>query len=280
MHSPDSSLIYPWLRMFVWLTGDYIQGMKAGIAVLCGLWTFSLALFERQNSVPLLAAWSVFSPHLCYFAAQYPKNLLGMALLTGFLHSLPRGGFGRRPDRCWIWATVWLLMNGFGHRLTFGLAIWMLLLHLLLHWKRFQPGWLLLPLGGLALWMILTPLLPGLTDWADLGRLNNSLTSAPQFAPYSFLQHFGYQRIGLWWVFEITVALALWTYAGVAFFRQKKSGGNVWGMAFLTSLLLLFPFLKWSLTDLSWRMFLVWVLLIPVLFSRAVQMRSMVMPAG
>lgn len=279
MHSPDSSLIYPWLRLFIWLAGDYTQGMKIGVAVLCGLWTFALARVERGGrTFPVLAAWSVFSPQLCYFAAQYPKNLLGMVLLVGFLNSLPKSGFRWQGSKNWWIPMTWLLLNGFGHRLTFVLAALILLLHLLLHWKNFQPKWLLIPLAGLALWTVLISFFPGLASWSDLGRLSHSLTSQPQFAPYSFWKNFGYPRIGIWWALEIAAVLSMTIYAAVSFFKQGKNGGSAWGMPFLFSVLLLFPFLKWSLTDLSWRMFLVWVLLTPVLFARAFHRRSMVMP--
>ena len=89
MHSPEASLIYPFLRAVLFFTGDYVQMYKVGAAVLAGSFTFMVFAVAQSIgktlprsaglAVPmLLGAWTVCSPHLGYVAAQYPKNLLGL----------------------------------------------------------------------------------------------------------------------------------------------------------------------------------------------------------
>jgi len=55
MHSPEASLIYPYLRLFYWITGDYVLGIKTGVAVLCGIWVavvYGSTAFSRRGQRP------------------------------------------------------------------------------------------------------------------------------------------------------------------------------------------------------------------------------------
>jgi len=105
---------------------------------------------------------------------------------------------------------------------------------------------------------------PGLAHVLDLGRLSGTLSWQPQFAPWSFVQSFGFERIGGWWIFEIAI-VTFWWLAGLMIWRTRKGISNP--SLLLLSGLLLFPFLEWSLTGLAWRMFLVFVLLVPLAFD-------------
>ncbi len=132
MHSPEGSLIYPFLRLVYWVTQDYVAALKWGAALLCGLWTGLLYYLPRSRNMGLLlAAWAVFSPQLTYFAAAYPKNLLGIVLFAAFVLSIERVGKQRV-----ILALILLIVNYFGHRMTFGLCLVYGLLMLLFQWKK------------------------------------------------------------------------------------------------------------------------------------------------
>ncbi|MFN0176926.1 MAG: hypothetical protein ACKVU0_19955 [Saprospiraceae bacterium] len=298
MHSPEASLIYPYLRLFYWITGDYVLAMKAGAAVLCGI--FTLLLCCRSQSLPLLGAWSLFSPQLTYFAAQYPKNLLGLVFFMAFVRSLD---WAVSKQRAWAMLPIFLLViNYFGHRMMFGLSVLYLLLWVGLRLKlRFnrrawcfsRRAWCfhqahlkqdtqrkppfsrlhllktpsvaktLLAIGVLlGVFILLGEFFPGLTHIADLGRLNGTLSWQPQFSPWSFVQSFGMERISSWWVFEIAIVTGCWL-AGLFFSRKSISNPALFWLCGL----LLFPFLEWSLTGLAWRMFLVFVLLTPLAFD-------------
>ncbi len=50
MHSPEASLIYPYLRLFYWMTGDYVLGMKVGTAILAGIFTASVGFRKLQRA--------------------------------------------------------------------------------------------------------------------------------------------------------------------------------------------------------------------------------------
>lgn len=264
MHSPEASLIYPYLQIFYWLSGDYVMGMKAGSAVLCGL--FTLLLCRRGDSLPVLGAWSLFSPQLTYFAAQYPKNLLGLVLFVAFVRSLD---WAMSKPRSWLILPILLLIvNYFGHRMMFGLAVLYSLLWLLFRFKSQIPRRAiqsLLALGvALGIFLLAGQVFPGLAQMADWGRLSGTLDWRPQFAPWSFVQSFGLERIGGWWVFEIAMAV-FWWLAGILTWKRGNSLQNP--ALFWLCGLLLFPFLEWSLTGLAWRMFLVFVLLVPLAFD-------------
>ncbi|HRI60333.1 MAG TPA: hypothetical protein PK228_11435, partial [Saprospiraceae bacterium] len=134
MHSPEASLIYPYLQLFYRLTGDYVLGLKVGTAVLAGTFTaivYWLALNRvHKPAFPwgpvALASWSVYSPQLTYFAAQYPKNLLGLVLLVAMIGSLDRLRLSRfsKPGKSWLpgksgsWLVILflLIINYFAHR--------------------------------------------------------------------------------------------------------------------------------------------------------------------
>lgn len=290
MHSPEASLIYPYLRLFYWLSGDYVLGMKLGAACLCGV--FTLLLCRRDQAWPLLGAWSVFSPQLTFFAAQYPKNLLGLVLFVAFVRAL--AWVESKPKQWLAVPACLLILNYFGHRMMFGLAVGYLLLWLGFRWKEGSPrrSWCFhqvplkvdfqhkqvtkrwpsnptikigLVLGiSIAAFFLAGLFFPGLAHLTDLGRLNGTFSLQPQFAPWSFVQSFGIERIGSWWMFEILMVMT-WLVGGLLLPSASKSISNP--SLFWLCALLLFPFLEWSLTGLAWRMFLVFVLLLPLAFD-------------
>ena len=295
MHSSEASLIYPYLRLFYWIAGDYVLALKIGSAVLCGI--FTLLLGRRSQSLPLLGAWSLFSPQLTYFAAQYPKNLLGLVLFVAFVRSLD---WAVSKQRAWLALPGFLLIvNYFGHRMMFGLAVVYLLLWLGFRFKARFPrrawcfqqahitqdaqrkhplcrlhlvktpsaarkiGKMLFVLGiVLGVFLLAGQFFPGLADVADLGRLRGTLNWQPQFAPWSFVQSFGLERISGWWIFEIAIVMGCWLAGLLLRGKGISNPALFWRCG-----LLLFPFLEWSLTVLAWRMFLVFVLIAPLAFS-------------
>ncbi|MEL7401406.1 MAG: hypothetical protein AAFN68_12665, partial [Pseudomonadota bacterium] len=99
MHSVDRSPIYLLLRGLSTLTGDYLTAYQLLCALLAGSFAgLSVALARRISGDGWLGltvgAWCVFSPSLTFFAAQFPKNLLGMnALLLLLLFSVRGPGW-------------------------------------------------------------------------------------------------------------------------------------------------------------------------------------------
>jgi len=291
MHSPEASLIYPYLRVFYWLTGDYVTGMKWGVAVLCGIWVallgstafrpsgwapFKAPLKEGMNAFypdsgkAVLPVWALFSPHLTYFAAQYSKNLLGLIFLLLFINSLQRSAQGKYA---WLLPAFWLIINYFGHRMTFGLAVLYLLLHLIfLFWKnqenrRLAKKWAPAAAGATALFLLAGLFLPGLAHVADIGRLQGLFHGTPNFAPWAFVQTFGIERLSAAWLFEIVVVTAFF----LCMFFSALWRRNVAALPLLLlGAVLIFPFPEWSSTGLGWRFWMVFVILAPVLSAKPV----------
>ncbi len=281
MHSPEASLIYPYLRVFYWLSGDFVLGMKIGVAVLCGVWVAvvywycAIAIPEKlpessaQKTARLMAAWpgaalALFSPQLTYFAAQYPKNLLGLIFLGLFIGSLQHPKTSRIPG---LWPALLLLLNYFGHRLCFGLAVLYLFFHLFSAWKygRITAAWLKKHWYYAALavlvFVVAGQLFPGLAHMADSGRLKGLFRLTPQFAPWSFIQTFGIARISLLWLLEVIGTTVLFAGLLVQAMRKRDTARLP---LLLLCLCLLFPFMEWSYTALSWRCWMVFVLLVPL----------------
>ena len=259
MHSPDNSLIYPLLRLFYSFNGDYVGSYQLLAATLAGSFTFAIFLVAfrwsgRATVAVLLGSISLFSPHLTYFTAQYPKNLLGLVLFLLLL-----AVWERRP-RGLAWGL--LLVNYFGHKLTFGLSVlWSLIWSIN---KKIPWQWLvglalgLLILTGLSVWFKAFP------GWVDLERFSGMFQLSPNWAPYAFLTTFG-KPISLWWTGELIWTSALF-FLVIPFLRSASQKTIVWTL-FLLSVLLLCPFLVWSYTGMAYRFFLVYVLISPLFLS-------------
>jgi len=206
MHTADQSLIYPLLRLVNYWAGDYVLAYKMTAALLAGLATFAIfqvALrWSKSLSIALLiGSISLFSPHLTYFAAQYPKNLLGLVLLFFFL--------GSRKEKRTYESVVYLIIGFFCHRLTFGVAMIFGLAWLILEYFSLKKVAILLSLG--LLFLVLSYLIPGLPNLTDFERFGGLLSSEFQFAPYSFIQTFGTEdRISELWLGEIIIATLIY----------------------------------------------------------------------
>ncbi len=273
MHSPEASLIYPLLLFFYGFTHDYVLMYQCCTAALAG--AFAAVVVWTTRSGPrawLLGGWVLFSPHLTYFASQYPKNLLGLVLLMAFIGSLPRTATNQKPAR-FIFSTILLIVNYFGHRMTFGLAVvylvaWWLFSIKTDFWRHIFSRKNLV-IGGLAmgLFVVAGGLFPGLLHVADLGRLAGGWQWWLQFAPWSFISQFGRERLSWWWLMEIVVVTGLFLLALAEVLLRPRLTPQTAQYYALLSLcaLLLFPFLEWSFTAAAYRFFLVFGLLVPVL---------------
>lgn len=285
MHSSDLSFIYPLMFAVQYSVGDYELAFKLTACLL----TSTLVLLSyfvgwkwtnKQGFALLLASFFAFSPHLTYFASQYPKNLLGFICFLLLLVVFPKqssesGKTLNRIAKYALFFTV-LILNYFGHRMTFVLCI-ALIATIFALWK--------FPKKIIASFCILIILLigvgavfPGLLNFADLERFEGFLNPNMQFSPHSFVLSFGNARISTAWKFEII-------FASIAFFLslaynililfelhngQKKAKNN--SLKNLTislttvSALLIFPFLTWSLDGIAYRSFLIFVMLAPITF--------------
>ena len=226
--------------------------------MLAGLFTYGSGLLTykwSQNLVAgvLVAGWMTVSPHLFYFTAQYPKNLLGLCTL---LFALSRLG---RP---WWELLIALLICFLGHKLSFGLALLAVIFYQInLNWSLIQKNskWVI---GAVTLTTTVFFFVPQVQMLFDSGRLAGEWSVIPQFSPWSFISTMGKTRVSSFWILEIALCTLLLL---LFFLLPKHHNKGKWWFLCLLLLFLFFPFLKWSFTGFSYRMFMVFPLLGPLL---------------
>lgn len=265
MHSPETNLIYACLSIFYQLSGDYLLAFKLTSAFAAALFTFACTLWSFSSSTSnalgkILGAWSVFSPHLTYYCAQYPKNLLGIAIFLLALYGLWK--------KKWIGFFLALIASYFAHRMTVGLlGVFLGLFSFFSWWKPSTKVNKYLLASGVGLITLLffgAQFFPGVLGILDLERFDGVFTITPQFAPWSFLRDFGAAgRLNIWWCFEIVAMVGLFFWSVWNALRQEVS--PFFRAYLLIMIITLFPFFTWNFTGMSFRFFLAFVLLAPLL---------------
>ncbi|MBN2585810.1 MAG: hypothetical protein JXR55_00825 [Candidatus Fermentibacteraceae bacterium] len=238
------------------------------------------------------AALSAASPSLNYFFTQFPKNLLGFALFLFFAASVmgtaryrrerepssPGTGLLLRSSG----AAALFLMAFFTHRYSAVLSTLFLVLYLVpVLLRRLRRMWdgdgrghgRLLVSALVAAALLISVLfvadrLPLAPSVQDLERVTGDLSSEPILVPLAFVQGFGLFRLTVPWLAEIVLAAALPLATCILLlfgsrFRTFLAGRGYYALLLL-SLVGLFPFLRFSLTGLSYRLFFGTMLLFPV----------------
>ena len=250
MDVPDVSLIYPLMMLVQIFTNDYVLSYKILAAILAGTFTvllFLLALKWTDNYkiALLLGCISLFSPHLTYFAAGYPKNLLGVIFFILLIYVAD-------ATRKVIPVSL-LVLNFFGHRVTAVLGLLFLLT------RGFRPYVLMvfvavIVAGGF--------FLPGILSFLDVERFRGVVSGDLQFAPYSFIRSVGFKLISPWWLIEIVACCIIFFTAIV--YTIKKHDRQLTSILVILALLI-FPFFTWSDNGPAIRFFLIFILLCPLL---------------
>ncbi len=285
MHSSDLSLIYPMMVVVQHFANDYIATFKFTACLLTVILIFCTFLVgfritKRIEIALVLASYFCFSPHLTYFASQYPKNLLGFACFLLLALSIPTHKNPKSQNRIAKY-TVFLfilLLNYFGHRMTFILSISLVFIHFVL--QKVAPKVIFSLILSFLVLVGLGTLFPGLLGFADFERFEGILTTTPQFAPYSFWQSFGGMmdngRISTAWKWEIVcISIAFFFNIAYGFYSLHKPSENktparnseFFGFSLtIICALLIFPFFAWSLDGIAYRAFLVFMLIVPIAF--------------
>ena len=237
MHSPEYSLVYVPLLAFHTVTGDYLASYRISAVLILLLYVLSVFVFTRSLlkstggsrrlndfSALMTAGFSAMSPSLNYFFTQFPKNLLGFAMLLLFMSCVfsavkrwrDRRSFpsGRGLYVRWAGAAALFLASFFTHRFSAVLALFFLLLY-------FTPSSLrmmkLLWTGGigrhgrmilgaaaacilLAVVLFVSSRLPLAPSIADMERITADISPTPIFVPSSFMAAFGTFKMTPAWV--------------------------------------------------------------------------------
>jgi hypothetical protein len=300
MHSPEYSLVYAPLIALHSITGNYEASYKIS-AVLFKL-LFVLSEFSLASSLLrysgsggreafltalIAAAVSAMSPSMNYFFTQFPKNLLGFALLFFFMACV--FGTSRRWRERKTVSSVSLGIAGavllflaafFTHRFSAVLLLCFLVLFfapvagdvLKRLWtgdSRKRGRWTVICAAVfILLVLIVSSRLPLAPSVHDLERITGDLSLKPVFVPAAFVSTFDVSRLTPAWHIEIYIASLLPILSGLLFlFRKRFSFLHCRGyyILIILSLIGLFPFAGFSLMGLSYRLFFGTLLMFPVI---------------
>lgn len=257
MQAPDYSMIYAWLLAFRMLIPDDVTAYQWGVAGLSGL--FALGAFRllsfythKVSDWLLLASLLLFSPTLLFLTVQFPKNLLGLALLLFLQDGLMR--------RNWITAVLLLIACFFAHRLSAGLGLFLFIAHLLFRGMRL-PKWMLI--GTLGLIVAGSFLLPGIFHFSDLERFQGSL--AWDFQPLEMIYGWESEALSYWWGAEVWIlyitGLCLFAFTVPRMIYKWNPGeGPDWRYVFVLFFLVI-PIWEVQPGSMGYRFFLSFLLL-------------------
>lgn len=260
MHSSRLSLFYPLLLFGQWIIQDYELTYKVIAALLVGLFTIQVfrltpILSSNQNASYFAAAYTIFSPQLTYFGAQYSKNLLGLILFLWLLQNVAKSKHVRTG--------FLLLVNLFCHKLTAGLSILFLLFRLAV--KKTQPKHLILLGLASATILVISIGLPIVMDLSDFKREGMGLTTAFNWPSLTYISTFG-ALMDFTWIIDVVICNSLLFIAIFLLFRAPTSNKE-WVPLLLLLIGLTFPFLQWSIVGFSFRALMVFLILCPLLFG-------------
>lgn len=264
MDVADTSLIYPLMIGVQLLTGNYILMYKVTAALLasalCMLMYLLSLKWSGRNAVALMVgSFCLFSPHLTYFAAQYPKNLLGVIFFMMLLY--------QADAKLKVIPLLLLALNFFGHRVTAVLSLAYMILYAAM--KRMPGRIAAMLILFLFVFVVAGFFLPGILNFFDSERLQGIFSKYPQFAPYAFVRTFGRDLISPWWLAEIIFCCLVFVAAlilGIKAVVNKKAEACFTAVLLIASFLI-FPFFHWSMDAPGFRLLLVFLLLCPLFIT-------------
>ena len=311
MHSPEYSLVYLPVIALHAITGDYVASYKISAALIKTLFVLSvyaltLSLLRTRTPINdanssnasfytalLAAALSAASPSLNFFFTQFPKNLLGFALLFFFISSVYRTRRNKSGIRFLAGTAGTVLLLGatyFTHRFSAVLSLFFLMLFFLPSLKRLPDylrttkkqgegsnpvSWLrkhkrkIILLIPLVFLILLSGKLSLALSFYDLEVITDNLSLSPVFVPVSFIQAFGSEKLTMAWTIEIFLACVIPVLTVSLLFCRKKFNflrlGREYYILIIISLAGLFPFFIFSLTGLSYRLLYATLLIFPLL---------------
>jgi len=261
LHTREWTLLYPLLWGIDLFSPDYITSVKVLSAILATL--FAATVFILSNRIQssrwvslAVLSYTVFSPELTYFAAQWPKNLLGVTILIVLLLALWK--------RKWRSMVILLILGFFGHRMTALLGLGIVALTFFVNHvpSRFRIALA----AGIIVCAVAGLVVPGVLKVYDFQRLNDLIAGSPQFPILTFYRIFGTAKISLLWQFELwfTFGVAITVSVRLIIRREKHDTDRILTLIALL-FVLWFPFYHWDTGSAAYRFFHVGILLTPVL---------------
>ena len=295
MHSPEYSPVYLPIIALHAVTGNYITSFKISVVLIkvlfvLSVFTLSLSLLRSTSGTDrrtafytalIAGALSAMSPSLNYFFAQFPKNLLGFAFFffaISSVYSTSRSWKRRQsspsshqaiPNRSLIVRILGVLLlfiaTYFTHRFTAVLSLCFLVLYFATAGKRL----FLILFVSLLVLLTLSSILSVAFSFYDLEVITSNFSPIPIFVPASFIQNFGAFKLTSAWIAEICLAGALPLITGILLLCRNRFNflrlGREYYILIMIGLTGLFPFFRFSLTGLSYRLFFATLLILPLI---------------
>lgn len=243
LHSSRVNLFYPILITIQYLSTDYVLTYK--IASILIFTAFTIGVFnllntitERKASVIITLA-TLANPFLIFFASQYTKNLLGIAVLIFAIQLLLQKRF--------YGSLALFLSLIIIHKLAFSIGLIFLFLHFTRRFFQKLPIWMICVTACLIPSIFILIFMPEKAG-ANL-----------HFSPCSFFKSHG-EIMNPFWMITLFIYTLIFL---VTVFKTTKNQLIFLLLPMLSFLIL--PVLKWNQLGISLRMFLVFAILVPIL---------------
>jgi hypothetical protein len=263
MRAPDYSIIYSFYIFLYSITHDYIFAYKLGSALLAAIFTISVYLFSYylvaykhdSNSgskafylALFVAIFSIFSPTLTYFTAQFPKNLLGIIFLLWFIYFI-----NKQNVICLI---LFFVLSFLTHRMSAGFVVIVLIISLL----KGKHFWALMAASLIGI--IGLSFLPGILHFADIERFKHEIDL--NFPPLELIRYFGIERLSILWMLEIILLFGMFIYFFIYLIKRylvKIRSSKIYIHIFFLLLVLSLPVFKFEHASIGFRFYLSFTIL-------------------
>ncbi|WP_157491362.1 hypothetical protein [Flammeovirga sp. SJP92] len=259
LHSPRINIVYPILIVFQFIIGDYLLSYK--IVTILSYSSFIVLIFYFSYFKSKNLIWSIgvglimlFNPQLIYFASQFTKNLIGLNFFLLLLIMMEK--------RKVTWGVIVFMGCVLSHKLILALAVIYVLAFLSysIFKKYFEKGasisLVALPIVAYFLILILLP---------------SQLSESFQLPVISFIDSH-HDVINLIWKIYVVGASFLFIFRlGKGIFFPKQLDHFQYSFLIVLSVLFL-PFLKWDALEYSFRFWMVFGVISPLLL---VELRKM-----
>jgi len=269
MHTSEWCLIYSVLYIIQFITNDYIVTAKITSALLAALVSVSMYLIAHCHLKSwllalVIACISIFSPSLTYFAAQWPKNLLGVVIYLLLVLFLEK--------KSYKWVFLLLLIGFFGHRMTAILGNFTTVTGLIA--SHFNLKYLLLAIPVAFIGLIIIHFFPGLLSFHDLERFDHLFDWHFKLPHLWFISYFSLDKINSFWLIEIIFIVVAWlSFFGLLLYRiiRKQSISPIHFSLIAVYLVLWFPLYHLDINGIPYRLFHAGLILSPLLVSSIIK---------
>ncbi len=242
LHSSRLNLIYPLLIVTQFLMDDYVTSYFWLSILAMGLlpvlvYVYVNQLMSNSSFAFLIALFFLFNPQLVFFASQFTKNLLGIDVF--FLVLIFR--------KKWILSALFMVVLFFTHKLMFACGVCFFVFYYLAKLTNRRISLVVLMTG----WIVFQ------VSWYFVFPNQSTALHVPAL---SFLASHGDSMNFIW---KVSVVFMIILFVSGGSYLLIK--GNRTIAAFVSVLLFLnSPIIEWSQLGVSYRMQMVFLVLVPV----------------